>query len=66
LQIANIRRGAAFAASGEADSAARANGAIIESRKGNERATPTPRRKWRRDMGWRVQTKGAFFIKSNQ
>ena len=49
----NIRRGVARAASREAESAARANGAIIESRNGSDNAIPAPRRKCRRDIGWR-------------
>ena len=36
LQIANIRRGVALGASGDETSAARANGAIIESRNGSD------------------------------
>ena len=57
--MANIRRGVALAASGEVDSAARANGASIESRNGSDSAIPAPRRKWRREAAGRVQMKGA-------
>jgi hypothetical protein len=31
----------------------------MESKKGSDKATPTPRRKWRREMAWRVETNGA-------
>jgi hypothetical protein len=60
LQMANIRRGVALGASGEEASADRANGTIIESKNGSAIATPTPRRKWRREMGCRVETWGAW------
>jgi hypothetical protein len=45
----------AFGASGDATSADRAKGAIIESKNGSDKATPTPRRKWRREMACRVE-----------
>ena len=59
LQMANIRRGAAPGARADGDCAARANGAIIESRKGSDTAIPVPRRKRRREIFWRVETNGA-------
>ena len=55
----NIRRGVASGASGDDVSAARANGAIIESSNGSDSAMPAPRRKRRREMARRVTTNGA-------
>src|SRR5436190_24238991 len=55
----NIRRGIASGARGDADSAAFAKGASIESRNGSDRAAPVPRRKERREMARRLETKGA-------
>src|SRR3954468_7662889 len=49
----NIRRGAAAAD-------ARANGAPIDSRNGNAIATAEPRRKRRREIGRRLDAKGAL------
>src|SRR5688500_11411478 len=55
----NIRRGFAFGASGEEDSAARANAGSIDSRNGSESRMPVPWRKRRREMARRVAMKGA-------
>src|SRR5262245_19733286 len=55
----SIRRGFAPGASGEDDSAARANAISIDSRNGSDSAIPAPRRKRRRDSAWRVVTNGA-------
>ena len=48
----NIRRGTG-------PSAARANGARIDSRNGSASATPAPRRNRRREIGRRVEANGA-------
>src|SRR6185312_1754897 len=56
LQMANIRRGVALGASGEETSADCTNGTTIESKNGSAIATPTPRRKWRREIDCRVKT----------
>src|SRR5688572_25387496 len=55
----NMRRGGVFGESGNSDCAARASGAIIESRNGSDSAIPAPFKKRRREMDCRVETYGA-------
>ena len=57
--MANIRRGVVTDERVDGDCAARANGAIIESRNGSDRAMPVPRRKRRREIRWRLEANGA-------
>src|SRR4051812_27773136 len=65
----NIRRGLAPGAPDAVD-CARAKRGDIASSMGRDRATPAPRRKCRRDNGWRVAMNGArigvqVFMRSN-
>src|SRR5688572_19969962 len=55
----NIRRGVAVGESGDCDCAARAKGAVMESRNGSDRVMPAPCRKRRREIDWREETNGA-------
>ena len=59
LQIANIRRGFAAGARGDPARAARAMRGSIELSSGKASTMPAPRRKLRRESGWRVAPKGA-------
>src|SRR5688572_23053593 len=55
----NIRRGVALGESGDSDCAARAKGAVMESRNGSDRAMPAPCRKRRREIDRREEMDGA-------
>jgi hypothetical protein len=59
IDVVLLHAGAPPGTRADCDCAVRANGAIIESRNGSDRAMPVPRRNRRREIAWRVEANGA-------